>query len=104
VPAILARTRPPVLTQTGYITMGGPDEATDYVRGFGQAWNDTPGAIAWLAEAADAAPQSTAPANGTPDRVSVQFRANGEVTPGSWPFSRHKKARLEGRASAPNWD
>jgi len=56
VPAILARTRPPVLTQTGYITMGGPDEATDYVREFGQAWKDTPGAIAWLAEAADAAP------------------------------------------------
>jgi len=81
VPAILARTRPPVLTQTGYITMGGPDEATDYVREFGQAWKDTPGAIAGSPRPRTLRPQSTAPANGTPDRLSVQFRANGQVTP-----------------------
>ena len=56
VPAILAGTRPPVLTQTGYITMGGPDEATDYAREFGQAWKDTPGAVDWLASAAEATP------------------------------------------------
>lgn len=37
VPATLAGTRPPAPTQDGYVTMGGPDEATDYVREFGQA-------------------------------------------------------------------
>ena len=56
VPAILAGTRPPVSTRTGYVTMGGPDEATDYVREFGQAWKDTPGAVDWLAGACDTAP------------------------------------------------
>ena len=56
VPAILAGTRPPAPTQDGYVTMGGPDEATDYVREFGQAWTDTPGVVDWLASTADAAP------------------------------------------------
>jgi tetratricopeptide (TPR) repeat protein len=56
VPAILAGTRPPVLTQTGYITMGGPDEATDYVREFGQAWKNTSGSIAWLLSTAETTP------------------------------------------------
>ena len=56
VPAILAGTRPPAPTQDGYVTMGGPDEATDYVREFGQAWKNIPGAIDWLAGASDVAP------------------------------------------------
>ena len=56
VPAILAGTRPPAPTQDGYVTMGGPDEATDYLREFGQAWKDTPGAVDWLAGNSDTAP------------------------------------------------
>lgn len=48
VPAILAGTRPPVTSDSGYITMGGADEATDYVRECGPAWHHTPGAVAWL--------------------------------------------------------
>jgi tetratricopeptide (TPR) repeat protein len=55
VPAILAGTMPPVVSGTGYITMGGPDEATDYVRQCGAAWRKTPGAIEWLAGAMEAA-------------------------------------------------
>ena len=55
-PAILAGTRPPAPTQDGYVTMGGPDEATDYLREFGQAWKDTPGAVDWLAGNSDTAP------------------------------------------------
>ena len=50
VPAILARVEPPVINDSGYVTMGGPDEATYYVLEFGKAWKDTPGAIAWLLE------------------------------------------------------
>ena len=52
VPTILAGSEPPVLNGNGYVTMGGPDEATDYVIQFGKAWNDTPGAIAWLIDKA----------------------------------------------------
>ena len=51
VPAILAGTKPPVPSKEGYITMGGPDEATDYVTECGPAWHNTPGAIAWLTKA-----------------------------------------------------
>ena len=51
VPAILAGTEPPVHPTGGYITAGGPDEATDYVRECGAAWKKTPGAIDWLATA-----------------------------------------------------
>lgn len=52
VPAILAGSKPPVLNETGYVTMGGPDEATYYVLEFGKAWKDTPGAVAWLIDKA----------------------------------------------------
>jgi len=52
VPAILAGTKPPVRSTDGYITMGGADEATDYVRDCGAAWRTTPGAVTWLAAAA----------------------------------------------------
>ncbi len=48
VPAILAGTEPPVISDNGYITMGGADEATEYVRDCGPAWHQTPGAVTWL--------------------------------------------------------
>ena len=50
VPAILAGAKPPVISDAGYVTMGGPDEATYYVTECGAAWHRTPGAIAWLAK------------------------------------------------------
>jgi hypothetical protein len=52
VPAILAGTKPPVMSDDGYVTMGGPDEATYYVTECGSAWRRTPGAIAWLTKLA----------------------------------------------------
>ena len=48
VPAILAGTKPPVVSRHGYITMGGADEATNYIAEFGPAWRATPGAVEWL--------------------------------------------------------
>jgi tetratricopeptide (TPR) repeat protein len=48
VPAILAGTKPPVFGDSGYVTMGGPDEATYYFTEFGPAWHCTPGAVEWL--------------------------------------------------------
>jgi tetratricopeptide (TPR) repeat protein len=48
VPAILAGTKPAVGSDDGYITMGGPDEASYYVTECGAAWHRTPGAVAWL--------------------------------------------------------
>jgi len=44
VPAILAGAEPAVTSRSGYITMGGADEATDYVRDCGPACRQTPGA------------------------------------------------------------
>ncbi len=35
----------------GYITMGGEDEAADYVEENGKVWQSTPGAVEWLVEA-----------------------------------------------------
>jgi tetratricopeptide (TPR) repeat protein len=58
VPAILAGTRSPVAPDSGYITMGGADEATDYVRECGPAWHQTPGAVAWLNTLVAALPKS----------------------------------------------
>jgi tetratricopeptide (TPR) repeat protein len=52
VPAILAGTKPVVSSNDGYITMGGPDEATYYVTECGAAWHRTPGAVAWLTKLA----------------------------------------------------
>ena len=52
VPAILAGTKPAVSSNEGYITMGGPDEATHYVTECGAAWHRTPGAVAWLTKLA----------------------------------------------------
>jgi tetratricopeptide (TPR) repeat protein len=56
VPAILAGTKPPAPSKQGYITMGGPDEATEYVTECGLAWHRTPGAIAWLTKAVGTLP------------------------------------------------
>jgi tetratricopeptide (TPR) repeat protein len=52
VPTILAGTKPPVISDDGYVTMGGPDEATYYVTECGPAWHRTPGAVAWLTKLA----------------------------------------------------
>jgi tetratricopeptide (TPR) repeat protein len=57
VPAILAGTRRPVTSNNGYVTMGGADEATDYVVECGGAWHQTPGAIAWLSKLVAALPR-----------------------------------------------
>jgi tetratricopeptide (TPR) repeat protein len=57
VPAILAGTEPPVTSDKGYITMGGADDATDYVRDCGPAWHKTPGAVAWLNKLVAALPK-----------------------------------------------
>jgi tetratricopeptide (TPR) repeat protein len=56
VPAILAGTKPPAPSKEGYVTMGGPDEATEYVTECGPAWHRTPGAVAWLTKAVAALP------------------------------------------------
>lgn len=51
VPGILAGTEPPEPSRGGYVTLGGADEASEYVRECGEAWRQTPGAVAWLASA-----------------------------------------------------
>jgi len=56
VPAILAGRKPAVISDDGYVTMGGPDEATYYVTECGPAWHRTPGAVAWLAKLAATLP------------------------------------------------
>ena len=56
VPAILAGAKPAVGSDDGYITMGGPDEASYYLIECGAAWHRTPGAVAWLTELATTLP------------------------------------------------
>jgi tetratricopeptide (TPR) repeat protein len=48
VPGVLSGKQPLVASPDGYITLGGEDEAADYVEENGQAWHATPGAIEWL--------------------------------------------------------
>ncbi|MBV8457386.1 MAG: tetratricopeptide repeat protein [Acetobacteraceae bacterium] len=48
VPGILAGNRPPVVSTSSFVTLGGADEATEYVHECGPAWKATPGAVAWL--------------------------------------------------------
>jgi tetratricopeptide (TPR) repeat protein len=48
VPGILAGTASSVIPEGDYITVGGPDEATEYVAECGPAWRATPGAVEWL--------------------------------------------------------
>ncbi len=57
VPAILAGVEPPATSEDGYITVGGADEATDYVRDCGPAWRETPGAVVWLNKLVSALPR-----------------------------------------------
>ena len=56
VPAILAGTASPVISDGDYITVGGPDEATAYVAECGPAWHGTPGAVEWLTKTIAALP------------------------------------------------
>jgi tetratricopeptide (TPR) repeat protein len=58
VPGILAGITPPVISTSGYIKVGGADEATEYVRECGPAWKVTPGAIAWLSSAVATLPKN----------------------------------------------
>ena len=37
-----------MLSRTDYVTVGGADEAAEYVRECGGAWRKTPGAVEWL--------------------------------------------------------
>lgn len=48
VPDMLSGRRPLIGSQDGYITMGGEDEAGEYVSSNGPAWHATPGAIDWV--------------------------------------------------------
>ena len=74
VPAILAGTKPAVISNDGYVAIGGPDEATYYVTECGTAWHRTPGAVAWLAKLATTlAPKRRAPALLCTDPFTVQF-------------------------------
>lgn len=48
VPGVLSGKQPLVASMDGYITMGGEDEAADYVEENGRVWQSTPGAVEWL--------------------------------------------------------
>jgi tetratricopeptide (TPR) repeat protein len=61
VPAILAGTKRPVVRDSDYITVGGPDEAAYYVTECGVAWQRTPGAVAWLTGAISGLPKKRQP-------------------------------------------
>lgn len=58
VPGILAGTKPPAISKSDYTTVGGADEATEYVRECGPAWRATPDAIAWLTNAVATLPKN----------------------------------------------
>ncbi|WP_292648173.1 tetratricopeptide repeat protein [Mesorhizobium sp.] len=51
VPGVLSGKQPLVASMDGYITMGGEDEAADYVEENGEAWQATLGAVEWLTRA-----------------------------------------------------
>jgi tetratricopeptide (TPR) repeat protein len=63
VPAILAGAQPPMLSRSDYVTVGGADEAADYVRECGAGWQKTPGAIEWLTTALVGVSQTKRPAS-----------------------------------------
>lgn len=50
VPGMLSGKRRLAPSKSGYLTVGGADEATDYVEANGAVWQSTSGAIAWLSE------------------------------------------------------
>jgi len=52
VPAALAGTKKVKPSTNGYITMGGEDEAAQYVEEWGFDWLTTPGAVDWLTKVA----------------------------------------------------
>jgi tetratricopeptide (TPR) repeat protein len=52
VPAALAGTKKVKSSTSGYITMGGEDEAAHYVQEWGFDWLTTPGAVDWLTKVA----------------------------------------------------
>lgn len=53
VPDMLSGERRLAPSNSGYHTMGGADEATDYVEANGPAWQSVSGAITWLKEATE---------------------------------------------------
>ena len=60
VPGILAGIASPVVSDNDYITVGGADEATEYVEECGPAWHSTPGAVEWLTKIISALPANDA--------------------------------------------
>lgn len=52
VPAVLSGTKKPKPSTSGYLTVGGEDEAAHYVEEWGFDWHTTPGAIDWLTKIA----------------------------------------------------
>ena len=48
VPAVLAGRKKAKPSASGYVTMGGEDEAAHYVEEWGFDWHTTPGAVDWL--------------------------------------------------------
>jgi tetratricopeptide (TPR) repeat protein len=48
VPAVLSGTKKAKPSTSGYVTMGGEDEAAHYVEEWGFDWHTTPGAIEWM--------------------------------------------------------
>ena len=60
VPAVLVGAKKAKPSMNGYVTVGGEDEAADYVREWGFDWLTTPGAVDWLTKvAAEIAPPTT---------------------------------------------
>ena len=59
-PGIRAGTASPVVSDSDYITVGGPDESIDNVAECGPAWRGTPGVVEWLTKIAAALPANEA--------------------------------------------
>jgi hypothetical protein len=49
-----------VVSDGDYITVGGPDEASEYVAACGPACRDTPGAVEWLSKITASLPANDA--------------------------------------------
>ena len=73
VPAILAGTKPAVTSNSGYITMGGPDEATYYVTECGAAWHRTPARSSGWQSSPPPCRRNGGPVRRCTDPLSVQF-------------------------------
>lgn len=57
VPALLLRRTKLPRRSDDYITLGGKDEAIEYVREFAAPWERTPGAVAWLRDTPSGLPE-----------------------------------------------